>query len=177
MKETIYELEVRPTIPDALSGLVDLSNNLHYSWDRNVRGLFFRLDHKLWDQWEAKAEDPGYKGVNLPMEEIDPAFAKQFCIYGWALQSDYGKQDVKPADFKPFPVHFDSCVFNGKDRKIKIYPYRAIISVEFQEKLYEELKFMWFDLTEWDGRELRKRLESEIYIETVKGKAEEESWF
>ena len=50
MNETIYELEVRPHIPKELSGLIELSNNLHYSWDRNARGLFYRLDHQLWEQ-------------------------------------------------------------------------------------------------------------------------------
>ncbi len=50
MNETIYELEVRPHIPEELSGLIELSNNLHYSWDRNARSLFYRLDHLLWEQ-------------------------------------------------------------------------------------------------------------------------------
>lgn len=50
MSETTYELEVRPHIPQALSGLTELSNNLLYSWDRNARGLFYRLDPKLWEQ-------------------------------------------------------------------------------------------------------------------------------
>ncbi|MCW9012855.1 MAG: alpha-glucan family phosphorylase [Gammaproteobacteria bacterium] len=50
MNETIYELEVRPFIPDELFGLIELSNNLLYSWDRNARGLFYRLDPKLWEQ-------------------------------------------------------------------------------------------------------------------------------
>ncbi|MFW2374225.1 MAG: alpha-glucan family phosphorylase [Gammaproteobacteria bacterium] len=49
MKETVYELEVRPKIPEILSGLIELSKNLHYSWDRSTRGLFYRLDYKLWD--------------------------------------------------------------------------------------------------------------------------------
>ena len=50
MNETLFELEVRPNIPDSLSGLHELANNLLYSWDRNVRGLFYRLDHVLWEQ-------------------------------------------------------------------------------------------------------------------------------
>ncbi len=50
MTETIYELEVRPQIPESLSGLIKLSNNLLYSWDRNARSLFYRLDNKLWEQ-------------------------------------------------------------------------------------------------------------------------------
>lgn len=50
MTQTIYELEVRPNIPEALSGLIKLSDNLLYSWDRNVRGLFYRLDDELWEE-------------------------------------------------------------------------------------------------------------------------------
>ena len=50
MNETTFELEVRPNVPASLSGLHDLANNLLYSWDRNVRGLFYRLDHVLWEQ-------------------------------------------------------------------------------------------------------------------------------
>lgn len=49
MKETIYELEVRPHIPDELSGLTEIANNLMYSWDRHARGLFYRLDAQLWE--------------------------------------------------------------------------------------------------------------------------------
>ncbi len=54
MNSTIYELEVRPVIPDSLSGLNELANNLLYSWDRNVRGLFYRLDLELWEKCEHK---------------------------------------------------------------------------------------------------------------------------
>lgn len=50
MSETIYELEVRPQLPKTLSGLNELSDNLLYSWDRNARSLFYRLDHELWEQ-------------------------------------------------------------------------------------------------------------------------------
>jgi len=52
MKPTVYELEVRPVIPKKLLGLNELSNNLLYSWERNVRGLFYRLDLELWDKCE-----------------------------------------------------------------------------------------------------------------------------
>ena len=54
MNSTTYELEVRPVIPESLSGLNELANNLLYSWDRNVRGLFYRLDLDLWDKCEHK---------------------------------------------------------------------------------------------------------------------------
>ena len=54
MNPTIFDLEVRPIIPEKLSGLNELANNLLYSWDRNVRGLFYRLDLNLWDRCEHK---------------------------------------------------------------------------------------------------------------------------
>ena len=54
MESTTYCIEVRPRIPEKLSGLTQLSNNLLYSWDRNVRGLFYRLDIRLWEECEHK---------------------------------------------------------------------------------------------------------------------------
>jgi starch phosphorylase len=46
---TRYTLEVQPVIPPRLSRLTELANDLLYSWDRQVRGLFYRLDRELWD--------------------------------------------------------------------------------------------------------------------------------
>ena len=48
MSETKFKLEVRPTIPERLQGLETLANDLYYSWDRNVRGLFYSMDRSLW---------------------------------------------------------------------------------------------------------------------------------
>ena len=49
MAGTVYQIEVRPTIPEKMSGLMTLAQDLLYSWDRGVRGLFFRLDSALWE--------------------------------------------------------------------------------------------------------------------------------
>ncbi|MDH3948095.1 MAG: alpha-glucan family phosphorylase [Gammaproteobacteria bacterium] len=48
MSETKFKLEIRPQIPERLQGLETLANDLYYSWDRNVRGLFYSMDRKLW---------------------------------------------------------------------------------------------------------------------------------
>lgn len=45
---TKFSLEVQPVLPERLSGLEELANDLYYSWDRQVRNLFFRLDRELW---------------------------------------------------------------------------------------------------------------------------------
>jgi starch phosphorylase len=49
MTGTLFKLEVRPTIPEPLSGLKILAEDLLYSWDRRVRGLFYLLDTELWE--------------------------------------------------------------------------------------------------------------------------------
>lgn len=48
MSGTRFSLEVQPHIPAALKQLEDLANDLFYSWDRQVRRLFTRLDQDLW---------------------------------------------------------------------------------------------------------------------------------
>lgn len=45
---TRFTLEVRPRLPKRLERLRELADNLLYSWDRRVRGLFYRLDRELW---------------------------------------------------------------------------------------------------------------------------------
>ena len=49
MSGTRFALEVQPTLPEKLARLSELANDLLYSWDRNVRSLYFRLDHALWE--------------------------------------------------------------------------------------------------------------------------------
>jgi starch phosphorylase len=50
MSGTRFSVEVQPTLPERLLRLEELSNDLVYSWDRRVRGLFVRLDKELWEQ-------------------------------------------------------------------------------------------------------------------------------
>lgn len=45
-----FSIEVQPRLPPELQGLEQLAGNLLYSWDRGVRGLFFRLDAELWER-------------------------------------------------------------------------------------------------------------------------------
>lgn len=49
MSGTRYSLEIQPVVPEALSGLNEIANDLLYSWDREVRRLFLRLDPELWE--------------------------------------------------------------------------------------------------------------------------------
>ncbi|WP_455217730.1 alpha-glucan family phosphorylase [Kaarinaea lacus] len=49
MTSTKFSIEVRPQIPAQLAALEEMANDLLYSWDRGVRGLFYRLDPQLWE--------------------------------------------------------------------------------------------------------------------------------
>ncbi len=48
MTETRLEFEILPTIPEVLSRLHDLANDLSYTWDRRVQDLFAHIDSELW---------------------------------------------------------------------------------------------------------------------------------
>lgn len=52
MLATKYTLEVQPRLPTALERLPELAGNLFYSWERQARNLFVRLDRNLWDRCE-----------------------------------------------------------------------------------------------------------------------------
>ncbi|MDX1595075.1 MAG: alpha-glucan family phosphorylase, partial [Gammaproteobacteria bacterium] len=49
MPGTRFSLEVQPLLPERVARLEELANDLLYSWERPVRGLFHRLDAELWE--------------------------------------------------------------------------------------------------------------------------------
>src|SRR4051794_37090244 len=44
----LKEFIVRPALPPQLARMPELANNLLWSWDHSLRGLFRRLDPVLW---------------------------------------------------------------------------------------------------------------------------------
>ena len=70
MTETHFKFEVQPVIPSALSGLIELANNLLYTWDRRVRRLFYRLDVDL---WESCGHNPKVFLRRISQEKLDLA--------------------------------------------------------------------------------------------------------
>lgn len=53
--KTTFTVTVNPKIPSRLSRMEELANNLWYSWDRETRSLFSRIDPRL---WEAAGHNP-----------------------------------------------------------------------------------------------------------------------
>lgn len=45
-----FTIEYQPNIPDALSRLPEIANDLYYSWNSDARTLFRRLDEALWEE-------------------------------------------------------------------------------------------------------------------------------
>ncbi len=45
-----FKVEFQPTIPDELSGLTELADDLYYGWSPQTRKLFQRLDSVLWEK-------------------------------------------------------------------------------------------------------------------------------
>ena len=45
---TKFVITVNPKLPSRLKRLEELATDLWYSWDRDTRTLFSRLDPKLW---------------------------------------------------------------------------------------------------------------------------------
>ena len=50
MNGTRFSLEVQHQIHERMARLEELANDLMYSWDRRIRGLFVRLDPDLWER-------------------------------------------------------------------------------------------------------------------------------
>ena len=126
MPGTLYSIEVQPKIPPALQRLEELANNLLYSWDRQVRGMFFRLDRSLWEQvghnpklflrridqrkLEDAADDPAY------MQD----YAKVISTYDAYLKSKSGKNVRKHINTQADLISY-SCAEFGLHESVPIY--------------------------------------------------------
>ncbi|MGH8279333.1 MAG: alpha-glucan family phosphorylase [Gammaproteobacteria bacterium] len=75
-----YTIEISPTLPAPLARLAELAENLMYSWDRRIRGLFYFMDAELWD---ACHHNPKVFLRRIPQPRLDqlandPAFLSQY---------------------------------------------------------------------------------------------------
>jgi starch phosphorylase len=97
MPGTLFRLELRPQIPAALSRLTDLASNLMYSWDRDIRGVFWRLDKEL---WRACGNNPKLFLRRVPQSVLEAAADDDDFLqdYNGALASydSYLAADSKP---------------------------------------------------------------------------------
>jgi hypothetical protein len=52
---TRFDVEIQPVLPARFARLEELANDLYFSWNRGVRGLFRHLDP---DSWNACGHNP-----------------------------------------------------------------------------------------------------------------------
>lgn len=70
MAGTRFSIEVQPKLPARLARLQDLAEDLFYSWDRQVRSLFWRLDNHL---WESSGHNPKLFLRRVSQQRLDEA--------------------------------------------------------------------------------------------------------
>ncbi len=94
---TCFTIEVQPSIPARLARLGELANDLLFSWDRRVRGLFYRLDSELWDHC---GHNPKVFLRRVSQGRLDEAAEDRVFIeeYNRVLSAydTYGQQHVAP---------------------------------------------------------------------------------
>ncbi len=97
MVGTRFSIEVQPKLPARLSRLQDLAEDLLYSWDRQVRGLFFRLDRPL---WESSGHNPKLFLRRVSQQRLEEAAEDRVFLedYNRALSSfdSYHQATLRP---------------------------------------------------------------------------------
>ena len=80
MPEIRYVIEIRPTLPAPLARLGELAENLMYSWDRRIRGLFYFMDAALWDSCEHNPKVFLRRVSQQRLDQLagDPEFLREF---------------------------------------------------------------------------------------------------
>jgi len=67
---TRFDVEIQPVLPARFARLEELVNDLYFSWNRNVRGLFRHLDQ---DSWNACGHNPRVFLRRIRQDRIDSA--------------------------------------------------------------------------------------------------------
>ena len=65
-----FSVEIRPVLPERFARLEELANDLYFSWNRTVRGLFWHLDK---DCWNACSHNPKVFLRRVRQSKIDAA--------------------------------------------------------------------------------------------------------
>ena len=67
---TRFDVEIQPVLPERFARLAELANDLYFSWNRGVRGLFWHLDQ---DSWNASAHNPRVFLRRIRQDRLDAA--------------------------------------------------------------------------------------------------------
>lgn len=112
MKEKQFILEVQPNIPDRLARLEELANDLLYSWDRRVRGLFYRLDREL---WEETGHNPKVFLRRVSQERLEEAVKDRVFL------DDYNRVLSYYDSYHQQPIHADAAKLIDPENELIAY--------------------------------------------------------
>jgi glycogen phosphorylase len=82
--KALSTIDVRPVVPDELSGLLRLAKNLRWTWKRDVQDLFAQLDARLWIETRG---DPLAVLRLIPQERLQE-LARDEGFRGWVAELD-----------------------------------------------------------------------------------------
>ncbi|HMM74423.1 MAG TPA: alpha-glucan family phosphorylase [Gammaproteobacteria bacterium] len=96
MSATRIEFEIQPVLPAALARLPSLADDLSYTWDRRIQGLFANLDRELWN---ACGHNPKMFLRRVAQSTLEAAAANAVFLQEYeAVLSAYGSYLRKPRD-------------------------------------------------------------------------------
>ncbi|GMR18455.1 MAG: glycosyltransferase family 1 protein [Gammaproteobacteria bacterium] len=121
-----FTLEVQPNIPEGLSRLTEIADDLLYSWDRRVRGLFFRLDRELWG---TSGHNPKVFLRRVSQERLQEAVEDRIFMEDYnralAIYDSYKKEPIQANAGKLLDVEQDLiayfCAEFGLHESVPIY--------------------------------------------------------
>lgn len=97
MNGTRFSLEVQPRLPEKITRLEELANDLFYTWDRSVRALFFGMNSEL---WEDVGHNPKLFLRRVSQQTLDEAAENRIFMdnYRRALMTydEYKHQPMRP---------------------------------------------------------------------------------
>ena len=125
MHKTRFTLEVQPTIPPRLRRLTELAGDLLYSWDRQVRGLFYRLDPALWD---ACKHNPKVFLRRVSQEKLERAADDRIYVEDYnrvlSVYDTYNEETIAPGASELLNPDQDLVALQGQALKVPPRPQR-----------------------------------------------------
>src|SRR5262245_15617530 len=123
MSNSVFALQVSPSIPAAISRLDDLAKNFWFSWNPALGQLFRKLDPVLWRKVEASPRQ-FLRSVDQSILEnaaTDPAFIEEYRHIVGALDEYLGKKPAFRDGLEPGDLIAYFCFEYGWHESFPIY--------------------------------------------------------
>jgi glycogen phosphorylase len=105
--QPVLEFLVRPALPEALERMSELSYNVLWSWEPNIRLLFRRLDQRM---WKASGHNPVLMLGSVPQETLERAASdpRYLALYRRACERYDAYMSRQPSWDKEYSIAYFS---------------------------------------------------------------------